>query len=134
MALTKGGADARSHRRFVPLDCSLSIKRDGMAGLFGANYARTILDLSEGGLSAVVSRTMPLRRRLRVELVLGPYRERFVATAVVVHATVSSTAGGGVVVGLRFLQRSPVMRVCIQSMLHRSMAGRPDFETLPVMA
>lgn len=73
----EGGRERRQWERFLLDECSVSVNRRGFAALFegGANIARKVLDLSEGGAQIVVARELRVGSRVRVTLHLDKFQD-----------------------------------------------------------
>ena len=96
---------------------TLVLKSHGLFSILAPNLALHWIDVSEGGLSVVVSRELKVGTRLKAGLTDRVYRGAFAATVEVQHVRESRSKPGCYVVGLRFIDPSPIMRMCIRSIV-----------------
>ena len=116
------GKEQRRHRRFLPLGCGLSLKQTGFIGAFAPNLSRGLMNLSEGGVAAVVTKRLAIGETLKAHIILGPYQEGFDLLLKVRRIEPCQNTPGCFIVGCEFEGVPPVLRVLIRSTLYKTMA------------
>jgi hypothetical protein len=107
----------RKHVRAAPTGCSLQVKPRGFLGFLSSNLAEQWIDVSESGIGVLLVRPVKVGARLRVRLMHDVYRQAFDVMVDVQHVRESASRPGLYVVGCQFVAPSPVMRVCIRSVV-----------------
>jgi len=119
MAAWRAGNRARrAHVRIVPVDCVLQLRREGLMGWLAGNLCAQWLDVSEGGLGALVSRELRVGERLRVRL-LHPdgYGAALAGTVRVQHVRAAKSRPGSYVIGAEFVAPSRMLSMCLRALV-----------------
>lgn len=139
------GAELRAFARFVPpREARLQIRPAGLNGVFGGNRVRMWLDLSEGGVRAIVEGDFENDDELQAELRYPPEGAKVSVLLKVRHAHASKSFPGCSVVGLKFVEPDHELRHLVRTHLRKhpllaEMEGEPSDpppppEALPVAA
>ena len=86
-------------------------------GALAGNVARAVVDVSDSGMAALVSRRLDEFVLVRLKLTIGAYRETFELAAEVRRCAPSLGDGDLFRVGLRFVDPSAVFLACIRRLL-----------------
>ncbi|MBV8880057.1 MAG: PilZ domain-containing protein [Planctomycetaceae bacterium] len=115
-----GGKSRRASIRFVPpLDCELILKPSGLKGLLSANVAKLWIDVSEGGLRAIVQGKYPSGDLLQGKFVHPELDGKMEFEGVVRHARLSERFPDCTLVGLMFQEPSTLLQAFIRDVLGR---------------
>ena len=115
-----GGRSRRATVRFVPpLDCELTLKPPGLKGLLSANVARLWIDVSEGGLRAVLAGHFRIGAILQGRLAHPELREKLEFEGMVRHAKMSDRFPDCTLAGLQFGEPSSLLVAFIRDVLGR---------------
>ena len=107
----------RHYQRFAPPACELRLVPAHLMLMLRGTQAGRVFDLSEGGFRAAVSPRPGIGDRFRARLGVGRYGEKFDVQVQVCDTEICRLNHGEHVAGFQFLKPSPVLRVCLQSML-----------------
>ena len=114
--------DERAHERFVPpREADLSIWSCGWAGRLVGDLVKHWLDVSEGGVRAIVSGQVEKRDVLAARIGYRPYRQTFDVALSARHVMESCKYPGSFVVGFAFVKPPAALKVCIRNV----MCGHP---------
>ncbi|MBI3855070.1 MAG: PilZ domain-containing protein [Planctomycetes bacterium] len=116
--LEDGQDSRRAFSRFIPpAECSLSLKPEGLRGLFSSNLVKIWVDVSEGGLRAVVSGSFRKDDPLRGEVVYPPLKARHEIRVVVRYAKPCTAYPGCTMVGVQFQNPTADLQAFIREVL-----------------
>ena len=94
---------ARAHPRFLPpQDCALAVHRQSVLGLLAGNVLRLWVDLSEGGLRAVLKGSYDVDDKLRGTFTYPPRNVKLDFRGTVRYVKTTDRFPGAMLVGLRF--------------------------------
>lgn len=109
MAKPAGKSNLRRHLRFEVDSTGASLTVNGLLskiGIRGANKARAILNLSEGGALVVVHESLPRGAKVRVSVEMERYQDVFTADGVVRWCTKHPRQEGFHQLGVQFTNLS----------------------------
>lgn len=110
-----GRVERRRYARFVPpRSARLSIRRAGMAGVLEGDLVLEWLDVSEGGVKALLCRKLKPGDELLGQISYQPCREVFEVRLRVRYAFRSKAEDGTYAVGFAFVKPSSVLEACIR--------------------
>jgi hypothetical protein len=116
----------RSAIRFVPpLDCEVTLKPAGLKGLLSANIVRLWVDVSEGGIRAIVQGTFEAGDVLQGKLTHPELEDKLEFQGVVRHGRPSDKFPGCTLIGLRFEEPSKLFQAFIRDVLGREQGVLP---------
>ena len=116
----------RSSIRFVPpQDCEVSLKPPGLKGLLSSNIVKLWVDVSEGGLRAVVQGRYEVGDLLQGKLTHPELDEKLDFQGKVRHAKPSERFSGCTLVGVRFEEPSTLFKAFIRDVLGRRQGVLP---------
>ena len=104
----------KRHKRFVPANAELSVRRQGLRGLFG-RLSACVDSLCELSMTATLGWKPALREELRLDLRIGPYGERFEILGVVKLVEPSPERANGWRVEIEFARTPAALKVCLRS-------------------
>jgi hypothetical protein len=114
--------EARRHGRYLPgRDAVLALRARGMGGLLRGDRVRVWLDISEGGLRAVLSGAIDAEAALDGSITVEGTGEAWPFEAVVKHVRGAPRHPGCVLAGCAFVDPSPELLAFIRG----SLAARP---------
>jgi hypothetical protein len=114
------GAQARAFERFVPpREARLFIKPPGLNGMFGTNRVRMWLDLSEGGVRAIVEGSFETGEEVDGEVRFPPDKVRIPVVLKVRHVHPSKSSPDCFVVGFKFVDPDRELRDLIRNKLRQ---------------
>jgi hypothetical protein len=106
--ITQEREERRGYGRYVPpFQAELSLRMAGLPGLLIGNMVRFWLEISEGGVRAIVSRKLAPRRVLKARIFHKSSGRSFDVGVSVRHVSQSHKYPGAFVVGFRFVEPSP---------------------------
>jgi hypothetical protein len=116
----------RSAIRFVPpLDCEVTLKPSGLKGLLSANIVKLWVDVSEGGLRAIVQGHYEAGDVLQGKLTHPELEDKLEFEGVVRHGRPSDKFPGCTLIGLRFEEPSRLFKAFIRDVLGRQQGVLP---------
>jgi PilZ domain-containing protein len=116
----------RAHPRFLPpQDCTLAVHRTSVFGLLAGNVLRLWVDLSEGGLRAVLRGSYEADDRLKGTFSYPPRKLKLDFRGTVRYVKRTERFPGSMVVGLRFDQPSPELRAFLQQLMQEHTGATP---------
>ncbi len=119
-ASVPSGAELRRFERFVPpLEARLVIRPSGLEGLFGKSRVRMWLDLSEGGVRAIVEGQYEKGDEVGAEIRYPPEKARHSVLLKVRHAHPSKSFPGCSVVGFKFVEPDSDLRHLVRTHLRK---------------
>lgn len=119
----EGDTQRRLHTRFVPPESGeLILKEPGVMGFLQTNRIRLWLDVSEGGCRAIVAGQYERAELFQLWIAHPDLPERLGVTAEVRHVKPARKYSGHQLVGFKFVDPSPELRVFIRCMLQESSA------------
>lgn len=124
-------SELRAFQRFVPpREARLHIRPSGLNGVFGGNRVRMWLDLSEGGVRAIVEGEYENGDELEGELRYPPESVKVRVLFKVRHAHLSKSFPGCSVVGLKFVETDRELSHLVRTHLRKhpllaEMEGEP---------
>lgn len=132
--LPSGGGERRDASRYVPpFEAALVLRLPGFFGFFRGNLVQFWVDVSEGGLRAIVSRKLSRGDVLCARLSLPAQHRSFSIDVQVRHVSESRRSQGAFLAGFRFIDPAPEFRPWVREHLCRfpavsgpSSRGRPD--------
>jgi c-di-GMP-binding flagellar brake protein YcgR len=99
------GADRRRHFRFEVDEASASLYRAGLLTLLRVgktNFARTAIDLSEGGVRLLLEQRLPIGTRVRIRIHMEKYDDDIQTAGEVRWCFESARKAGEFYAGVRF--------------------------------
>jgi len=116
----------RASIRFVPpQDCEVILKRSGLKGFLSTNIVKLLVDVSEGGLRAVVQGRYEVGDLLQGKLLHPELDEKLDFQGMVRHAKPSERFVGCTLVGIRFEEPSSLFKAFIRDVLGRRQGIMP---------
>ena len=119
--VVQGDQDGESRRmfsRFVPpVECKLTLKPDGLRGILSSNLLQLWVDVSEGGLRAVVSGGHKAGDLLQGKMTYAPLSLKLDFKGNVRHCKASEKYHGCVMVGLKFENPSSELQSFIREVM-----------------
>ena len=117
---------ARAHPRFLPpQDCTLSVHWQSVFGLLAGNVLRLWVDLSEGGLRAILRGSYAVDDRLKGAFTYAPRNLKLDFKATVRYVKTTERFPGSMVVGLRFDQPSPELQAFLMQLMQEHTGATP---------
>ena len=127
-----GQDSRREFDRFIPPgDCTLVLKHEGIRGLIDANLVQLWVDVSEGGLRAVVTGSFVKDDRLRGEMILAREKIRHELRVTVRHAKPCAAYPGCTMIGLQFDRPTLELRAFIRDSLAEPPSVLPETKRRP---
>jgi hypothetical protein len=129
-AVPPGVLQRRATPRYLPSSqCELIIRLRGVRGIFGGNLNLRWLDVSEGGLRAVIRRECRTDERLSARIVHRPRGKSYRVALLVRHVRNSAQFPEGYVTGAQFLDPSPEFLGLIRRLHSPEMTQKQDSPT-----
>jgi hypothetical protein len=117
------GESRRMYSRFVPpAECELALKPGGLRGLFGTSVLRLWVDVSEGGLRAVVDGKYEQGEGISGRMSYPPLRLKLEFKGEVRHCKPSEKYAGCYMIGLKFQNPSSELKSFIREVMGDSPA------------
>jgi hypothetical protein len=117
---------ARAHPRFLPpQDCTLSVHRQSVLGLLGGNAVRLWVDLSEGGLRAILRGSYEVDDRVKGTFTYPPRNLKLDFRVTVRYVKTTDRFPGSMVVGLRFDEPSAELQAFLQQLMQEHTGATP---------
>jgi hypothetical protein len=108
----------RAHPRVVPLEhCDLTMSRQGVLGFFGGNLVRLWVDVSMGGLRAILHGKYEVNDRLRGSMSYPPRKLKLEFQGIVRYVKTTDRYPGAMVVGIKFDAPSQELQTFIRDVL-----------------
>jgi len=117
---------ARAHPRYLPpKDCLLTVHRPSVFGLLVGNVLRLWVDLSEGGLRAILRGTYEANDRVKGTIACSARQLTMEFKAVVRYVKNTDRFPGSMVVGLQFDQPSTEFQTFLREIMDDPSSATP---------
>ena len=117
---------ARAHPRFLPPPhCALTVHRQSVFGLLVGDVLRLWVDLSEGGLRAILRGTYDVNDRVKGAIACPPRQLTMEFRGIVRYVKNTDRFPGSMVVGLRFDQPTPEFQSFLREIVDDPSSATP---------